>query len=148
MNEFVKQSIDGRKMAFSNSYELSFEYQKKVDELFKKIEELGKKCNDALEFENKFAASSLNMEYTNLFTEIASNCKCIIPVNNETEVKSNGEVIIDEVKSDLKYAVDDLTMPARRKLRDEIDSKIYDSPLGNIKQAGNTISLFKKIFKK
>ena len=148
MNEYVKQSIEGRKMAFLNSYELSSVYQKKVDELFRKIEKLGEECSDTLEFENKFATSSLNTEYTNLFTEIATNCKCIIPVNSETEVKSNGEVILDEVASDLKYAVDDLTMPARRKIRDEIDSKIYDSPLGSIKQAGNTVSLFKKIFKK
>ena len=148
MNEYVKQSIDGRKMAFSNSYELSSVYQKKVDELFRKIEELGEGCSDSLEFENKFATGSLNTEYTNLFTEIATNCKCIIPLNSETEVKSDGEVIMDEVASDLKYAVDDLTMPARRKMREKIDSKIYDSPLGNIKQAGNTVSLFKKIFKK
>lgn len=148
MNEFVKQSIDGRKIAFSNSYELSSVYQKKVDELFRKIEEFGEGCSDSLEFETKFASSPLNSEYTNLFTEIASNCKCIIPDVVETKGKSNGEVIMDEVKSDLKYAVDDITMPARRKAREALDSKIYDSPLGNIKQASNTVSLFKRIFKK
>ena len=48
MNEYVKQSIEGRKMAFLNSYELSSVYQKKVDELFRKIEKLGEECSDTL----------------------------------------------------------------------------------------------------
>ena len=148
MNEYVKQSIEGRRLAFSNSYELTDVYKKRVEELFKKIEELGEKASDAMDFETKFASSPLNTEYTNLFTEIATNCKCIIPINSETEVKSNGEAIMDDVMSDVKYVVEDLSMPARRKAREAIDSKINDTPLGDIRQASNTISLFKKIFKK
>ena len=118
MNEYVKQSIEGRRLAFSNSYELTDVYKKRVEELFKKIEELGEKASDAMDFETKFASSPLNTEYTNLFTEIATNCKCIIPINSETEVKSNGEAIMDDVMSDVKYVVEDLSMPARRKARE------------------------------
>ena len=62
MNEYVKQSIDGRRMAFSSSYELTDVYKKKVDELFNRIEELGKECTDAMDFETKFMSSPLNME--------------------------------------------------------------------------------------
>ena len=39
MNEYVKQSIDGRRMAFSSAYELTDVYKKKVDELVNYIEE-------------------------------------------------------------------------------------------------------------
>ena len=148
MDSVVKQCIEGRKMAFSNSYEITMEYQKKVDELFKKIDEFGKTCKDAMDFETKFAASPLNQEYTNLFTEIATNCKCIIPAPTETKGRSNKEAILDEVASDVKYAVKDLTMPARRKAREEFDRKMRDTPLGKIEQASNTVSVFKRIFKK
>ena len=79
MNEYVKQSIEGRKMAFSSAYELTDAYKKKVDELFARIEDFGKNCTDAMDFETKFMASPLNTEYTNLFTEVASNCKYILP---------------------------------------------------------------------
>ncbi len=68
MNEYVKQSIDGRRMAFSSAYELTDTYKKKVEELFKRIEDFGKSCTDAMDFETKFMASPLNKEYTDLFT--------------------------------------------------------------------------------
>ena len=68
MDSIVKQSIDGRKMAFSSAYELTDVYKKKIDELFKKIEELGETCKDAMDFETKFMASPLNQEYTNFIS--------------------------------------------------------------------------------
>ena len=148
MDNIVKQSIDGRYMAFSNSYELTDVYKKKVDELFKKINELGEKASDAMDFESKFAASPLNKEYTDLFTEIATNCKCIIPEPVENDVKSDKEQLKDEIIGDVKYAVKDLTLPARRKAREEFDSKMRDTPLGKIEQASNTLNVFKRIFKK
>ncbi len=148
MDSIVKQSIEGRYMAFSNSYELTDIYKKKVDELFKKINEFGETCTDAMDFENKFQSSSLNKEYINLFTEISTNCKCIIPKQVENDVKSNKEQIADEVVSDVKYVVKDLTLPARRKAREEFDSKMRDTPLGKIEQASNTFNVFKRIFKK
>ena len=90
MNEYVKGSIDGRRMAFSSAYELTDVYKKKVDELFKKIEEFGKDCSDAMDFETKFMASPLNTEYTNLFTEVSQKCKYILPPPVER----------DDIKSD------------------------------------------------
>lgn len=148
MNKYVKQSIEGRKTAFSTVYELTDVYKKKVDELFKKIEEFGKDCTDAMDFETKFVTSSLNTEYTNLFTEVASNCKYILPPPVETDVKSDKEYLKEEVASEAKYLLNDLTMPARRKAREEFDKKMRDTPLGKIEQIGNTASVFKRIFKK
>ena len=149
MNDVVKQCIDGRKNAFSTAYELTDVYQKKVDELFKRIEEFGKDCTDAMDFESKFAASPLNKEYTDLFTEVASNCKYILPppVDNPN-VKSDAEYYKEEAISDAKYLAKDLTMPARRKVREEFDKKMRDTPLGKIEQASNTAWVVKRLFGK
>ena len=149
MNDVIKQCIDGRKLAFSSAYELNDNYKKKVDELFKKIEEFGMTCSDAMDFETKFAASPLNKEYTDLFTEVATNCKYILPSVQETEGgRSNKQAVMDEVASDVKYAVDDLTMPARRAAREEFDKKMRDTPLGAIEQASNTAWVIKRLFGK
>lgn len=149
MNDLVKPCVDGRKMAFSSAYELTDVYKKKVDDLFKKIEEFGKDCKDAMEFETKFAASPLNKEYTDLFTEVSQNCKYILPppVDNP-DAKSDKQILKEEVLSDAKYLAKDLTMPARRAAREEFDKKMRDTPLGKIEQANNTMWVFKRLFGK
>jgi len=149
MDQVIKQSIDARKMAFSSAYELTDAYKKKVNDLFQRIEEFGKNCSDAVDFETKFSGSSLNSEYTNLFTEVAANCKYILPppVDN-SDVKSDKEYLRDEVLSEAKYIAKDLTLPARRKAREEFDKKMRDTPLGKIEQIRNTASVFKRFFKK
>ena len=149
MDSVVKQSIDGRRMAFSSAYELTDTYKKKVDELFKKIEEFGMNYTDAMDFETKFMASPLNKEYTDLFTEVSQHCKYILPppVDNPN-VKSDAEYYRDEAISDAKYIAKDLTMPARRAAREAFDKKMRDTPLGKIEQARNTASIFGRLFKK
>ena len=148
MDSIVKQCIDGRKLAFSSAYELTDVYKKKIDELFKRIEVFGETCSDSMDFETKFASSPLNKEYTDLFTEVASNCKYILPPVVETEGKSNKQQIAEEVLSDAKYIAKDLTMPARRKAREAFDSKMRDTPLGKIEQASNTMWVVKRLFGK
>ena len=73
MDEYVKQTIEARKNAFSASYNISAEMQKKIDVLFGEIEKLGAKCKDVSGFEAEFAKSPLNQKYLDLFTEIATN---------------------------------------------------------------------------
>ena len=148
MEEYVKQSIEARKMAFTNAYEINSDIKMKIDDLFSRINALGESCKNITEFENKFSTSSLNQEYIDLFTKIGTTCKPIVHENNNADVKSDKEYIKDEVESDIKYAVDDLTMPARRKAREELDSKLRSTPLGKIEQISNTTSLLRKIFKK
>ena len=149
MNEYIKQSIEGRKIAFTNSYELTSELKEKTDNLFKKIEELGKSCNDVMDFEIKFTSSPLNIEYNNLFTEIATTCKPIIPDTTiDSSVKSDKEYLASEVKSEAKYIINDITMPARRKAREEFDKKMRDTPLGKMEQMSNTVGVFRRLFKK
>lgn len=72
MDKLIKQSIDSRRDAIKNSFEVDAETQKKIDALFVEIEKLGEKCKDAGEFEAKFGESPLNQKYMDLFTEIAT----------------------------------------------------------------------------
>lgn len=72
MDKLVKQSIDARKAAYANSFEIDVEMQKKIDALFVEIDKLGEKCKDAGEFETEFQKSPLNQKYMDLFTEIAT----------------------------------------------------------------------------
>ena len=74
MDKIVRQSIDARKAAYANSFEIDAETQKKIDALFAEIEKLGEKCKDAGEFEAEFSKSPLNQKYMDLFTEIAMKC--------------------------------------------------------------------------
>lgn len=147
MDQFIKNSIDARYNAFTSSYVINDDLKKKIDDLFKKINKLGEESKDVMDFENKFASSPLNNEYTNLFTEIASSSQVIIPKSVDEE-KSKTSEVMDEIASDAKYLVDDITMPARRKAREELDSKLRDTPLGKIEQLSNTANVFKRIFKK
>lgn len=72
MDKTIKQSIDVRKAAYANSFEIDAETQKKIDALFSEIEKLGEKCKDTGEFEVEFSKSPLNQKYMDLFTEIAT----------------------------------------------------------------------------
>ena len=72
MDKIIRQSIDARKAAYANSFEIDAEMQKKIDALFSEIEKLGEKCKDAGEFEAEFSKSPLNQKYMDLFTEIAT----------------------------------------------------------------------------
>ncbi len=147
MDETIKNSIKGRYDAFNATYELTDKMRNEVDELFDRIYDFGSKCSDVMDFETKFASSPLNQEYIDMFTKVSQNCKPkeIIHAENNVETKSKGQAILEDIESDAKYLADDLTMPARRKAREEMDSKLRDTPLGKIEQANNTFWLFKKI---
>ncbi|MBQ3473888.1 hypothetical protein IJH24_00435 [Candidatus Saccharibacteria bacterium] len=73
MDKLIKQSIDSRRDAIKNSFEVDAGAQKKIDALFDEIKKLGEKCKDAGEFETEFAKSPLNQKYLDLFTEIATS---------------------------------------------------------------------------
>lgn len=149
MNESVKMCVDSRKNVVLQSFELTDDLKKQLDELFEKINLLAKDCADAQDFETKFMSSELNQEYTDLYTDIAQSCKCKIQNVDTTDdvPESKGKKILDEATSDAKYLMDDVTMPARRQARMQMDSKLRDTPLGKVEQASNMFHLFKK-FKK
>lgn len=150
MDKMVKSSIDARKGAFSTAYELNDAMEKEIEELFNRINELGETCTDAIDFETKFASSPLNTEYTNLFATVAQHCKPkqLSSDDDQIDTRSKGEKVLDEVASDTKLLVDDITMPARRAARQEMDSKLRDTPYGKVEQMNNMFHLFKKFKKK
>lgn len=147
MDSGVKTAIDARKSAFKNAYEITSDFEARIDELFKRIEDFGKTCSDAMDFENKFMTSSLNEEYSNLFMEIGTKCPLRKYESNDVPEESKTQKAIDEAASDAKYLMDEVTMPARRQARMKMDSKLRDTPLGKVEQASNMFHLFKK-FKK
>ncbi len=71
MDEYVKQSIKSRKDVIFAAYDVKGELLKKVETLFAEMEKLGASCKDVGDFEAKLAASPLNQQYLDLFTEIA-----------------------------------------------------------------------------
>lgn len=147
MDNNVKNSVKSRYDAINVVYDLTEDLKKEVDALFGKIYEFASKCSDVMDFESKFSSSPLNQEYINVFTKVSQKCKAkeIKHYESDVENKSTGEKIFEDIKSDAKYLADDLTMPAKRKARQEMDSKLRDTPLGKIEQANNTFWLFKKI---
>ncbi len=156
MDETIKQSIEARKNAFINSYEITdATLKKEIEELFNKMNELGKECKDVMEFESKFATSPLSGEYTKLYTKMASTCEMVSldkmfgkdtsETKEEKIVKEQDEV---KEKSDLEHAVDESMQPVRRMVKEEIRSELRKTPLGDIEQVSNTSSLFNKWLKK
>ena len=124
MNEYVKASIDARKNSFYNAYNITDENLKnKIEELFNQIEELGKTCSDASDFEAKFSSIPLNQEYINLFTEVAITSSSVTYESN-TEVQSDNDYVKDEINSELKYQADSLTQDLRRELHQEAYDKV------------------------
>lgn len=73
MDENIKLSINARKNSILDSYKVTPEQKKELDDLFKEIEELGGTCKDAGDFETKLAASPLNQRYIDLFTKVATS---------------------------------------------------------------------------
>lgn len=150
MRDDVKISIDARRNAIMSAYDIKNEsLLKKVDDLFRKIEELGKESNDLMDFENKFASSELNQEYISLFTEISTSCTPIIFNEENTEVKSDGERVLDDIYSEVKYQADSLTHAARRQARQKAYDEVRDLPvIGEVMTAKQHFDFFKKFKKK
>lgn len=151
MNDLVKTSIEGRKNAIFSTYNITEQSIKdKIEDLFKRINELGEKCSDNMEFESKFASSSLNQEYIQLFTEIATTCTQIVrqPTENRN-VKSDGEYIAEEVASEIRYQTRNATEPIRRQIHEETLKSARNAPvIGEILEAKQYMDLFSKFKKK
>ena len=64
MDEYIKQSIKARKDAIYTTYKVSQDDEKKINTLFREIEELGNKCKDSSEFEAEFLKNVKNKQIT------------------------------------------------------------------------------------
>ncbi|MBR2543877.1 hypothetical protein IKG10_00100 [Candidatus Saccharibacteria bacterium] len=142
MDKLIKQSIDARKAAYANSFEIDAETQKKTDALFVEIEKLGEKCKDVGEFEAEFSKSPLNQKYMDLFTEIATK--------NATKNAAKGAAV-GAIQSAAEQALKN-AVPTRA----AVSQKVYDEArkvpgLGsaiNVAEKASYLGHLAKIFKK
>ena len=123
MDEYIKQSIEGRKNAIGATYEVGIEMQKKIDALFEKIEKFGAKCKDVSDFESKFATDSLNQEYMNLFTEIATGAVNKRAAGQVAESMAGG-VVEGMARNALGNVV-----PTRASARQAVDDTLRKTPV-------------------
>lgn len=150
MNDLVRNSIESRKSALFNAYDIKEQsILEKIEDLFNRINEFGESCSDSTDFETKFASSNLNQEYISLFTQIATTCSAKnYNEPNNSNVKSDEQYVKEEVASELGYELDEATRPLRRELRQEVYDEIRDIPgVGdalNIKQHIDFFGRFKK----
>ena len=138
MEEIVKNSIEARKNAIFNSYNVTDKKMlDKIDNLFNRINEFGDKYNDVSQFEAEFASSPLNSEYMNIFVEIA-----------QMDIKASqpgiGEVVADRVGNEIKNRV----IPSRAVRADRRDQAMRNIPIvGDIIDVGQKIDLLNKFRK-
>ena len=150
MNDLVKASIDSRKDAIFNAYDIKNQDTiNKIEEYFKKVYDFGTNCSDNMDFETKFASSPLNQEYIDLFTLVATSETPKTISSEPTDVKSNGDVIAENAVSDLKYMADDLSQPMRRQARQEAYDQARDIPVvGEVMTAKQHFDFFSRFRKK
>ena len=132
MDEYIKQSIEGRKNAIGATYEVSAEMQKKIDALFDEIEKLGGKCKDVGDFEMKFAASSLNQKYLDLFTEVATNSQAKATVSKVSK-KEVGKMVaggtaVGAIEGALDQVIDNV-VPTRAAVNQEVTDVVRKTPV-------------------
>ena len=147
MDENIKNSIDIRKQAITNTYELDGKNKEKFDSLFKKIEDLGKDSKDVADFEQKFLASPLNAEYNSLFTEIATSGASLKNVA-KTSGTSVGTMVSEEIMHATGDRLKQAVVPTRASVHQAAYDKARDIPgVGealSIKQHVDFFSRFKK----
>ena len=150
MNDLIRASIDARKMAIYNFYDITDEVIiEEIDNLFDRIYAFGENCVDVEDFEVKFAKSRLNQEYIELFAKIGTICNQRVVVNTENnDIKSDGEYILDDFTSEIKYQMESSTQPIRGKIYREVYDKARDIPVVgdalNVKQHLDLFGKFKK----
>ena len=143
MDKLIKQSIDARKNAFSASYKVDAEMQKKIDALFAEIDKLGEKSKDAGEFEAEFQKSPLNQQYLDLFTKIATKCA---PNTAAPKVDTSGisKTIAGGVAvGALESAADDALRRVVPTTRAAVHQKTYDAAR-SVPGLGDAIDIAKK----
>ena len=150
MDISVKSSIDARMNAILSAYNIEdSNIKQKIDELFGKINNLGEVCKDCSEFETKFASSPLNQEYIDLFTEVATSCKPNNSNIQETDSSYSKGYYKRQIANELEYQLDNVTLSARSKARQEVYDKARDIPVvDKILEAKQYLDFFGKFKKK
>lgn len=75
MDKRIEKSINRKRDALYAHYDLPDYARQKVEALFERMEQFGRRCRDLADFEEKFATLTLNREYNNLFVEFTAYVK-------------------------------------------------------------------------
>ena len=146
----MEESIKIRKDSIFNYYEVKD--KKLLDEinnLFEEIEAFASTKKDVAEFESDFASSELNQRYLDLMTKVATTCKFKDAMKNQAKEYMEHADHKQELKDELKYQAESLSMPFRRKARQEVYDKARDIPgVGEVMQVNQMRSLFGRFRKK
>jgi hypothetical protein len=148
MDQSIKLSIDARKNAVYNAYNITdSSIKNKVEDLFNRINAFGETCSDVMDFETKFASSELNQEYINLFTEIATSCSQIeYKSEPRDDIKSDADYIMDDASSEAKYIAEDITQPMRREAYQATYDAVRDVPVvSEVMEANQYVDMFNKL---
>lgn len=161
MDESIKNSIEARRNAITNLYDVkACKMEAKFNKLFEGIEKLGKESKDVMDFESKFAASPLNQEYLNFFTEIAtignqtaaSQPKPGIKASLEQVAEASGTTVGQMVAENVADAAASRIKQAVSPTRAQVNQAAYDAARDipvvgealNVKQQIDFLSRFKK----
>ena len=139
MEDIIKSSVESRKSALLNAYQIADkDLLEEINLFFKEVENLANSCSDYTEFETKFA-EDYQKEYTDLFVKAMNSNK------TEEEKEKEKDSIAKDIASE---AIDDVVMAGRRKAYQETYDKARDIPVVgdvlNVKQHFDFFSRFKK----
>ncbi len=151
MDDGIKQSIDVRRGALCDHYDLPPGARAKAEELFGRMEDMGRGCADRAEFETRFASSSLSGEYNGLFADFARYVR--LPEGTPTMEEHARSVAASQagsvVRGQAERGVKSLLV---RMMPDELHrwytQGIYRIPvIGDIASAMNRANIFRRLFR-
>ena len=141
MNDIETCCIESRRKAIFSSYDVKNPGTiKMIDDFFDKVREFSRDCKDVQDFETKFATSSLNKEYTELFSMV---------MQTETDSDGNAPVVNEEEEYTLQDEInDDVKRAVRRKARQDVYDVARDVPvLGEAMTAKQHFDFFSRFRK-
>ena len=140
----MKQSIESRRDAIFNAYNVGEGEKKKIDAVFAEMEKLGADCTDAQDFEAKLASSPLNQKYLDLFTEVATNSapKTAAP---KASMKEVGKMVAGGTVAGIAESAADQAIrnavPTRAAMHQKVSDEVRSVPVvGDIVDAGQKAS--------
>lgn len=97
MNQGILQSIETRRESLYSAFNLPPEAKSKAEELFSRMEEFGKTCEDQADFEKKLLNSPLTDEYHKLFEGFTRYAK------GREQLPTSEELIKGAVSSSIEH---------------------------------------------
>ncbi len=152
MDNEILRSIEERRNTLYGHYDLPPDERAKAEELFGRMEELGRGCTGRAEFETKFAGSQLGGEYNGLFPAFARHVR--LPEGTPSMEGHTRNMAASQAESVVRgQAERGLKSVLVQAMPDEVHQcytqGVYRIPvLGNILSAMNTADVFRRLFRR